>query len=797
MKEHVTLHTLYTSALVRSVRLLVLCGLLILVLAGFSAGQTPKLPLFFLSWVLMIEVFFHFSLSRVSPSVVVVENDGKDPLRSFTHPALDAFLSTARSEGILRNLLRKPHVQFLLERLGIPEKDIPLVSVPVTDWIQQALATAKTRRGISVTPLDCFIAYLFMTEEKTKLLFRKELRPEDLDAVLEWGILAFPEAEIMARPGISRIGGGIADVLMTGWTPETKNYTIDFTLQALSTPRTLIGREQEYESLINALAKPDVNNVLLVGEAGVGKEKLIETLAVDSYSGRLPAAVNHKRIITLMVGPLLAGAENRSELESRLQAIIAELMHAGNIILFIPELQEIMGDSSYNLNLSGALLPYLKTGAMPIIATMTQGNYKTYMEKNGLREVFTVVPLAEPELAQARRMLYRKITELERQFRVVIPYVTVKQALALAHTYLPDDVLPGSGVRLLSDAAQNERGGTQYGHRLVVQPQTVIGQVEAKAHAKVGAPGKAEKELLLHLEQKLHERIIGQEEALKVIAEAMRRLRSGMASAEKPVSFLFLGPTGVGKTETAKALADLSYGGEEKMIRLDMSEYVDSAGIERLLGAPPGAGDERGELTEKIHDNPYTLVLLDEFEKAHPKILDLFLQVLADGRLTDNKGRTVSFRNAIIIATSNAGSEFVRETIAAGAPLDRHFQEKLLEHLQTNHIFKPELLNRFDAVVTYRPLSPEEIREVAKLILSELTKQGAEQDITLTFDEQVVELIAKEGYDEQFGARPLRRYIQDTIEDMIAKLKLEEKLQRGNTVQFSVDATGKLAPTIT
>jgi ATP-dependent Clp protease ATP-binding subunit ClpC len=796
MKEHVRLHRLYTSVLFRVVRLLVLCVLLVLVLTGFFQGQVPKLALFCLSWALMIEVFFHFALSRIAPRVVAVENDGKQPLASFTHAALDAFLSSSRPEGILRELLRLPEVQFLLERMLITEKDVPTASVNLPDWMQQAVATVKARRGTYVTAMDCFAAYLFMTEAATKLLFQKELHPEDLDAILEWGILTFPEAERVSIPSVSWIGSGIADGLMTGWTPETKQYTIDFTAQALASPRSLIGREQEYAALISALAKPEANNVLIIGAPGVGKEKLVETLAIDSFSGSLAGPVNHKRIITLMIGTLLAGAGDRSELESRLQAIIAELTHAGNIILSIPELQEIMGDSSYNLNLSGALLPYLKTGALPIIATMTPGNYKTYMEKNGLREVFTTISLTEPELPLARRMLYRKIPEFERLFRVLIPYVTLKQVLAHAHTYLPDDVLPGSGVRLLSDAAQNERGETLYGRRRVVLPQTVIAQVEVKAHANVGPPQQAEKTLLLHLEQKLHERIIGQEQAITVIAEALRRLRSGITKADKPISFLFLGPTGVGKTETAKALADLYYGGEAKMLRLDMSEYVDAAGVERLLGAPPGAGDERGELTDKIHDHPYTLVLLDEFEKAHPKILDLFLQVLADGRLTDNKGRTVSFTNAIIIATSNAGSEFVREAVTQGSEIGPKFQEKLLEQLQTEHLFKPELLNRFDAVVTYRPLTQAEGHAVAELLLKEITKQLAEQDITVKFDDQVLAKIAEEGSDEQFGARPLKRYIQDTIEDMIAKLKLEEKLKRGNTVHFSLDAAGKIIPTI-
>jgi ATP-dependent Clp protease ATP-binding subunit ClpA len=277
----------------------------------------------------------------------------------------------------------------------------------------------------------------------------------------------------------------------------------------------------------------------------------------------------------------------------------------------------------------------------------------------------------------------------------------------------------------------------------------------------------------------------------------MRRERSGVESRQKPISFLFLGPTGVGKTETTKALADLYYGGEKNMIRLDMSEYTDEIGIRRLLGAPPGEGNERGELTDKIHEAPASLVLLDEFEKAHPKIHNLFLQVLDDGRLTDNKGVTVSFDNALIIATSNAGSEFIREEVEAGNPLDKKFQAKLLDYLQTNKIFKPELLNRFDGVITFKPLGPSEVKQVVGLLLKKITKDLSLQDITVTFDMAVIEKIAQEGFDPEFGARPLSRYIQDNIEDLIARKKLTGEITRGKKINIGIDGANNINIIIT
>lgn len=295
----------------------------------------------------------------------------------------------------------------------------------------------------------------------------------------------------------------------------------------------------------------------------------------------------------------------------------------------------------------------------------------------------------------------------------------------------------------------------------------------------------------------MHERVIDQEHAIIAISESMRRLRAGLVSLKRPISFLFLGPTGVGKTETAKALAELYYGGEDKMIRLDMSEYADEEGVKRLLGAPPGEGEERGELTDKIADHPASLVLLDEFEKAHQKILDLFLQVLEDGRLTDNKGKTVSFVNSIVIATSNAGAEFIREEVVKGTVIDKNFSQRLLDYLQTQHLFRPELLNRFDEVVVFKPLGLPEMQAIAKILLADMTKRLQEQDITFTYDEKLLQKIITEGFDMQFGARPLRRYIQSNIEDIMAQKKLKDEIKRGNKVYMTTDEVGNVITEVT
>jgi ATP-dependent Clp protease ATP-binding subunit ClpA len=350
-------------------------------------------------------------------------------------------------------------------------------------------------------------------------------------------------------------------------------------------------------------------------------------------------------------------------------------------------------------------------------------------------------------------------------------------------------MLPGSAVKLLEATGT----ATLVKGKSLITEDDVTSYIETTTHVPVSEPKAEEKELLIHLEDVLHKRVVGQQIAISAISEGMRRLREGLTSGKKPISFLFLGPTGVGKTETAKALADIYYQGQSHMLRFDMSEYSGSDGLRRLLGSAPGEGDEKGELTEKVFDNPSSLILLDEFEKANPTIHDLFLQVLDDGRLTDNKGKTVSFTNSIIIATSNAGSEFIREHIAQNQPLDKAFRQQLLNALQTNHVFKPELLNRFDEVVVFTPLDHQQVLTITTILLGALITKLKEQDITISFAPQVIEKVANDSFDPELGGRPIQRYIQETLEDIIAKKKLDGTLQRGSNAQFILDTSGNIA----
>ncbi|MDP3940961.1 MAG: AAA family ATPase [bacterium] len=787
------LDLLYKSALLRTIRLLIFALLLLLCIADLRVGNFPKFPLFFLGFFVMSEIFYHFHIASFRPAKKIKENS-TDAKLSCTKTALEKYLTAPTTGHMIRLLLRENDVLTFLARLGAVTKNINILSVEKEQVLMNAKEVASQTGGVYITRLDLLCSYLLLTEGETKMLFAKEVKPEELLTYLRFVRTHNDEKEYPHSFTLQFDGEGFGEALVTGWTPLTKLFTTDWTWSALSRPRLLFGREGEYKQLVEALSKQENNNVLLIGESGVGRETLLTALVHDSFRGVLPTGLNHKRLLELLTSNLLAGASDQGTLQARLGSIIDEVSHAGDVFLYIPEFQHVVGSSDLHLDISGVILPHLRSGRLPIIATMSVGNFKTYLEKNPIVGSFNVLTIEPPDNKTLVGMLLEKAPEIESKYRCILSYKALSEAATLAHVYLPDESVPGSAITLLSDTANavlSVRGRNQ-----LIISSDITTQIQQKTHISVGVPGSVEKELLLHLEESLHKRVVNQVTAVGAIAEAMRRVRSGLSEGNKPISFLFLGPTGVGKTETAKALADIYFRGEAHMVRLDMSEYADEEGIKRLLGAAPGEGSERGELTDKIHDNPYSLVLLDEFEKANPRILDLFLQVLEEGRLTDNKGRTVSFDNTIIIATSNAASEYIRESVASGKKVDKSFHQELIEYLQEQHIFKPELLNRFDEVITFTPLGRDEVGQIVKLLLQKLVETMREQDINLVYSEDVVKKIADEGYDPQFGARPLKRYIQNRVEDVIAKMKLEDKLVRGSKASLTVGETGDLLVTV-
>lgn len=782
---YATLYHWYKLPASRVIRVLFLLSTSFLVFQGVQLHSFPRIPLFFLSSFLIGEVIYRYKIRIAQPKLPVVNNK-KNVYESFTLQSLDSFFFAHSMKEVIKQLLTKKHIQFIFTKAHINVNELPVMEIGKEQIAKKAFEVVLDLHGDFITRMDLFVAYLLLIEPQTRLLFGKHVKEEELLHILYWARIDFPEEEHPIPKRVVFLGEGFADNWTEGWTLETKRFIVDVTSQVMDKMPVLLGRKKEFQELVDILSKTTRNSALLIGEAGTGKTSLVDALAFNSYIGALPDKLSHKHVYQLQVGQLVAGIRDAGELETRLESILEELDHSGNIILFVPELEHMVGSSSFQVDLSGSLIPYLRQSKLPIVATVEPGEYKTYIEPlRSFAEMFEQIKIEEPDREEAIQMLLERANDIEEQNHVTLTYKAVVSSVDLAHRFMQDRALPGSAVTLLTSVASTASIAKQK----IVDEAEIIAKIEQQTKVAIATPGEKEKGLLLHLEEELHKRVIGQEEAVQAISQAIRRVRAGLANPTRPISFLFLGPTGVGKTETAKALATVYFGGEDKTIRLDMSEYTGFDAVNRLIGSSSG---QRGELTEKVYEHPFSLVLLDEFEKAQTEVLDLFLQVLDDGRLTDNHGKRVSFSNTIIIATSNAGALYIQDQLNRNAKIDSTFQQGLLRELEQEHIFKPELLNRFDGIIVFRSLTQSDIEEIAKLYITKVQKQLEVQDIHITFSSALIQQVAKEGYDPEFGARPLRRFIQDKVEDPISRFMLEGKIQRGDKITLSLDSSNTL-----
>lgn len=773
------LYNVYHYPLVVAVRFFVL--LVVLIMLAFSIYQdtSARLPIGLLLLFAMTELFVNGKFHTLRPKKTVQEGQAAQLLETFTLPAASALLKVKNSHPLLQTLLGKKEVQFVLKRAAFGASEIVEENVDPDELSILAFRLAKEEEKAYVTILDLFGAYLLLTEKKTKLLFQKELKKEDLLTLIAFAQTVFPQELTVFLPKVTPWGGGIGESWVSGWTLETQKYTQDFTRRCLANPPISVGREKESALLIESLLKSKKSNALLIGEPGVGKKEIVASFVTQSFLGNLPRGLRFLRVLELLSGSLVAGASSSGELEERLSNILSETTHSGDIVLFIPELQNIAGAGSDGLDVTGVLLPHLLDDKVRVVATVTPQSYKAFFEKKAeFLDAFEKITVEEPTKEKAVPMLLDASLLLERKHKAIFTYKAVVAAIDLSEKYMPGRFLPGKAIALLDELAAKAR----LLGKLIIDKEDVVTLLEEKLPIKVEKPKGEEKELLLNLEDILHTRIIDQEEAVKTVSEAMRRLRSGLAFEGRPVGvFLFLGPTGVGKTETAKALSSVYFGSEDSMLRFDMSEYQDRSSADRLVG----------ELTEKVRAHPFSLILLDEFEKAYYSLLDVFLGIFEDGRLTDLSGRTVSFDNTIIIATSNAGAEVIREGIQESVTLHA-LKPKLLDTLQRDGVFKPELLNRFDAIVLFEPLGEEEIAQVTKLLLEKVASVLGKKDITFTFDKKAIAKIALGGFDQTMGARPLRRFIQDHVENLLSQKLLRDEAKRGDTIVLSTDNANNL-----
>ncbi|KKT72466.1 MAG: Endopeptidase Clp ATP-binding chain [Candidatus Moranbacteria bacterium GW2011_GWF1_44_4] len=549
------------------------------------------------------------------------------------------------------------------------------------------------------------------------------------------------------------------------YTVNLDKYSTDLSESDSSEYRNekLIGRDENLHMLELILSRPKQNNVFIVGEVGIGRHALIHELAKRVRENTVSDSLLNKRILEVKLGEILAGGQNISILRK----MFFEAAYAGNIILVIDDIDRHLKSSPHEASedISGVLLEFLNYPTFQVVGITTPDKYHMDVEKNeGVTKYFEKIQIAEPGKDMTMEVLLDKLRDLEKD-RIIFSYQALREIIKLSDRYLVDAPFPEKAVDLMEEVLlywRDRRKGE------IIMPEVVDEVVSRRVHVSIGDIGKSEKEKLLNLEEILHGRIVGQDLAVKQIAETVRRARIGMTSESKPMgSFLFLGPTGVGKTETAKALAEAYFGDENRMIRMDMSEYQKIDSIDRLIG--DAATGKPGILENKVKENPYALLLLDEIEKSHPDILNLFLQILDEGWLTDAFGKKINFKNQIIIATSNAGSEIITEAVESKISADE-IQKKVINFVMKEGIFRPELLNRFEGVIFFRSLTLADLAKVTSLILNKYAlRLEKEKNIRIIFDPAIVEKIVSEGNNPLFGARAINRYVEDKIGDKVVK----------------------------
>ncbi len=640
-------------------------------------------------------------------------------------------------------------------------------------------------------------------------------------------------------------------------TPTLDQYGRDLTSMVVEGKvDPVIGRDKEIERVIQILSRRTKNNPCLIGEPGVGKTAISEGLAQKIIEGNVPETLKDKRVVTLDLSSMVAGAKYRGEFEDRLKKSIEEIRHAGNVILFIDELHTIVGAGAAEgaIDAANILKPLLARGEIQIIGATTLDEYRKHIEKDAaLERRFQPITVAEPTEEETLLILKGIRDQYEAHHKVKITDKALEAAVKMSSRYINDRYLPDKAIDLIDEASSRVRLKSftappdlkdlerKIDEIRKMKEDSIISQEFEKAASLrdeenklkedlaskkeswqmenskntqmvtdeeiaeiigswTGIPvnrlAQEETERLKNMESILHNRVIGQKDAVAAVSKAIRRGRVGLKDPKRPVgSFIFSGPTGVGKTELSKALAEALFGDESLMIRIDMSEYMEKHSVSRLVGSPPGyvGYDEGGQLTEKVRRKPYSVVLFDEIEKAHPDVFNMLLQILDDGRLTDSTGRVVDFRNTVIIMTSNVGARDIVEPKKLGFGAQEENATRDYEDMKKNVMealkktFRPEFINRVDEIIVFHPLNRDEIKQICGLMLNETAKRMEHNNIKITFTEEVKEFLAEKGYDKTFGARPLKRTIQEYIEDKLAEAILDAKIKEGDTVSISYE----------
>ncbi len=758
------------------------------------------LPFFIFSWYQ--KVFFETKLKNPKLKITL-----KEALKDPKKYNLAEFLSFEVAKVILKSkkntfslfyhLLEKcPELDFIFLRINLSSKQLQKFLAKYLRKLKdekenfekvifESLKIAQKKGHERVKPQDLLLALAKYNLIFQKLLIEIEIKIEDLEnliSVYEYLVNKTNEQKKFWEWKNLVKWGSIARDWAAGFTITLDRFSIDLTrvVRRQGYP-DFLGHEEELKEAERILARQESkNDVLIVGEKGSGRKSLVYALAVKSDLGESLPQINHKRFVLLNIAKLQAQILDPHLVELTLDKIFKEVISAKNVILVIDKFHNYVGQSTGPgmVNISGILSSYLHLAEFQTIAITTFEGLHRYIELNPLMlELFEKVEISEISEKETLILLMRLALFLERKYKKLISYLALRDIIKLSKKYLPAIPFPEKAIDLLEETiiyltqTQEKVLLSKHVHYVIKERTKIpVGEIESK-----------ERKILLNLEKLIHQRLIDQEQAIKEICSALRRARTELKVRKGPMgSFLFLGPTGVGKTQTAKVLAKIYFGSEKRIIRLDMSEFQTLNDISRLLGSR----EQEGLLTQPVREKPFSLVLLDEFEKAHPNILNLFLQVLDEGHLTDGLGRKVNFKNTILICTSNAGYQLIFEAVRKNKPW-KEFQKELIDYLIKNGIFRPELLNRFDAVVAFKPLSKENLLEISEILLKEIQLKLKEKGIDLIITQPLKEKIVELGFSPEFGARPMERVIQEKIGNLLAEAILAGKIKKGEKIEIT------------
>ncbi|PLS81353.1 Clp protease, partial [Candidatus Saccharibacteria bacterium] len=686
-------------------------------------------------------------------------------------------------QDVAERVMQLPGGHFFAARFGIgPTFLLHMTSDDASDMqaVWQEALTLRQRTGETALSTVVVTAALVRTIPNVQTyLAQLQLGPDDVATGAEWFVHLRQLIERFHQP---RRTGGIARDWSFGYTPLLRRFGVNISEQVASGGQMATALESHTDALrqmISTLSGGGRQNVALVGPLGVGKSTVVHAFAEEiiKVNGSVPRRLRFRQVIALDASTLISQARGRGDLEGLINELLLEAYRAKNVIICLDDAQLFFEEGVGSVDLSNVLQPILEGGVLPIILTMNEQRWLQISQRNpALVATMNRVTLAPPDRAETTRVLQDQLILLEFRHKVTFMFQALEEAYRLSERYIHEQAMPGKAIKLLESAASYALEG-------VVTAVSVQQAIEKTMDIKVGtAQTNDERETLLNLEQLIHERMINQTHAVSVVSDALRRARAGVRNPDRPVgTFLFLGPTGVGKTELSKALADVYFGGEDRLIRVDLNEFVRSEDVARLIA--DGARDVHS-LTAQITHQPFSVVLLDEIEKAHPDVLNTLLQLLDEGILRDINNREVSFRDAIIIATSNAGADKIREYIQEGKQLEQ-FEAEFINQLIDSNQFRPEFLNRFDEITVFRPLTQDELLQVVDLIIRGINKNLAVQKISVTVANDVKRMLVSQGYDARLGARPMRRVVQRTIENFIARRMLSGAVEPGATIEIT------------